>query len=357
MSLDLTPNFNIFWGENGAGKTSLIEAIYYLGLGKSFRTHLANRIIENDQPGLLLTANFNDDDGQDHFLGLERNRDGERIIKLDRETQSSIAPIARLMPLQLLSVDSYRYFSDGPKERRSFLDWGVFHINIEFLELWQRYNRVLKQRNMALKNRLPKSEITVWDNEYIELSESIDAFRAIYIDAFKKVYHEILLRILPSFKSADIRYKRGWAKDRGLADLLDEHFTRDSAFGYTQDGPHRSDFQLYIDSCPADDILSQGQQKLAAYSLHLAQGILLKKQTGKSPIYLIDDLPSELDASKQGLILQIIRELNSQVFITGITADKLNGLMKYEDSSMFHVEHGSIEPDNVSRETLSAATS
>lgn len=342
QSLQLSPSFNIFVGDNGAGKTSLLEAIYYLGMGRSFRTHLTSRVVEHSQDSLMLTASIIEQSGRDSFVGIERMRGGERTIKLNREIQTSIAPIAHMIPLQLISVDSYRYFSDGPKERRSFLDWGVFHMNSEFLALWQSYNRVLKQRNTALKSNLPQSEVSIWDNEYICLSEDIDALRAIYINAFKKIYNDIFLKLLPCFNTAEIRYKRGWMKDRALKGLLNEHFSRDLAFGYTQEGPHRADLQLYIDKCPADDILSQGQLKLAAYALHLAQGVLLKQQTGKTPIYLIDDLPSELDTKKQSLVLDIIKELNAQVFITAITADTLQDLQEHPQSSMFHVKHGLI---------------
>ena len=341
-TLDLSPCFNIFYGDNGAGKTSLLEALYYIGMGKSFRTHLASRIINDYQELLILTAELNDDDAKTHFIGLERHRNGERTIKLDCESQASIAPILQLLPLQLLSVDSYRYFSDGPKERRAFLDWGVFHMKHSFLELWQRYNRVLKQRNTTLKHSLPKSEVTVWDNEFIELSQGIDAFRSQYLNEFRPIYQGILGRLLPDFESSDIRYKRGWAKDRALVDLLEENYARDFALGYTSSGPHRSDLQLYINKCPADDLLSQGQLKLAAYALHLAQGMLLKQQTHKAPIYLIDDLPSELDQGKQVLILEIIKELAAQVFITGITMDTLQGLAADEGARVFHVEHGCV---------------
>ncbi len=343
QSIEPTPRFNIFFGENGAGKTSILEAIYYLGMGRSFRTHLASRVIQHGQTSLMLTASLIDNEVTEHLIGVERKQNGERNLRLNRETQASIAAIARLIPLQLISVDSYRYFSDGPKERRSFLDWGVFHMNTEFLDLWQRFNRVLKQRNRALKDKSPRQEVTIWDSEYIELSEHIDALRAIYIDQLQKVCHKMLLQLLPGFKTTEIRYKRGWAKDRGLLDLLNEHFSRDCAFGYTQYGPQRSDLQLYIDNCPADDVLSQGQLKLAAYALHLAQGILLKQQSGKAPIYLIDDLPSELDMDKQSLILGIIKELQSQVFITGITTETLQELANHPESCMFHVEQGELE--------------
>lgn len=341
-SLELSPHFNIFYGDNGAGKTSILEALYYIGMGKSFRTHLASRVIQNDQHSLKITAKINDNDASSHFIGLERHRNGERIIKLDREMQVSIAPILQLLPLQLLSVDSYRYFSDSPKGRRSFLDWGVFHMKQNFLELWQSYNRILKQRNSALRHGLTKSEVIIWDNEFIELSQSIDLFRSQYLEAFKPIYQNIFFKLLPKFKTCDIRYKRGWAKDRGLKDILEEHYSRDFALGYTSSGPHRSDLQLYINKYPADDVLSQGQLKLAAYALHLSQGILLKQQLNKSPIYLIDDLPSELDPEKQMLIIEIIKELSAQVFITGIVIDTLQDLAVEEGAKVFHVKQGQV---------------
>ena len=341
LSLELSPRLNIFYGDNGAGKTSLLEALYYLGLGKSFRTHLASRVINDEQELLILTAELADDNSQ-HFLGIERHRNGDRTIKFDRELQASIAPILRILPIQLLSVDSYRYFSDGPGDRRAFIDWGVFHMKNSFLTCWQHYNRVLKQRNSALKHGLPQSEVTVWDREFIDLSEEIHELRTDYLAEFKPIYQDIFKKLLPDFESTDIRYKRGWAQDRELINLLSEQYPRDFALGYTSSGPHRADLQLYINKCPADDVLSQGQLKLAAYALHLAQGILLKKQTSIPPIYLIDDLPSELDPHKQKLILDIINELSGQVFITGITMDSLQQLTADEGAKVFHVEHGQV---------------
>ncbi len=340
LSIELRKNFNIFYGENGAGKTSLLESIYYLSVGKSFRTNLATRIIQHQQDSLMLTTGFNDGNSQ-HFIGFERHRNGSRTIKLNGEAQFSIAPIARLMPLQVIGVDSYRFFSDGPKQRRAFLDWGVFHVKQSFLDIWQQFSKVLKQRNSCLKQKRPKEEIQVWNQPVIELSEHIHGFRIEYIYNFEPIYKEIFNLLLPDLSNKmSIRYKRGWLKESSLETLLNIHYQRDLNFGFTQDGPHRADIQIYIDNTPADDILSQGQQKLAAYALHLAQGVLFKQQLNKSPIYLIDDLPSELDTYKQTAVINVLKSLNSQVLVTCINNNDLSDLSELDESQMFHVKHG-----------------
>lgn len=342
LSIKLKQNFNVFYGQNGAGKTSLLESLYYLTIGKSFRTNLVARIIQHQQDSLMLTARFYADNSE-HFIGFERHRNGSRTIKLDGETQLSIAPVARLIPLQVIGVDSYRFFSDGPKQRRAFLDWGVFHVKQSFLDIWQQFSKILKQRNACLKQKRPKEEIRLWNQPIIELSEQIHSVRIAYIYSFEPVYKEIFSLLLPELSDrVSIRYKKGWSKESTLAALLDTYYQRDLNFGFTQDGPHRADIQIYIDNTPADDILSQGQQKLAAYALHLAQGVLFEQQLNKSPIYLIDDLPSELDSHKQAAVINILKRLNSQVLITCIDKNALSDLSKLDQSQMFHVEHGNI---------------
>lgn len=345
MSLYLSGNFSVFYGENGAGKTSILEAIYYLFTGKSFRTNLATRIINHDSSALLLTASIINEHASTHdnFIGFEKKRNGERLIKLNQQPLSSIADVTKLMPLQVIGVDSYRFFSDGPKRRRSFLDWGVFHVEHSFLSTWQQFNKVLKQRNAALKMKQSLDDIVIWDQQYIPLCIEIDRVRAHYISQFEVVYNKLFAKLLPDYADqVSLRYKRGWNKEADLETILAERYFQDIAFGHTQSGPHRADIQLYIGNTPADDILSQGQQKLAAYALHLAQGVLLREQVGYSPVYLIDDLPSELDKTRQGLIIDILKQLDAQVLITCISEQDLCQLADEEGAQMFHVEHGSI---------------
>lgn len=333
---------NVFYGANGSGKTSVLEAIYFLGLGRSFRTNLIQRIIHHDANQLLLFAELQHAE-QTHPVGIERSRQGDKKIRINGETITSLAPLAKQLPLQLLTTESHRYFHEGPKPRRQFLDWGVFHVEPGFYSAWQQFQKALKQRNASLKGQLGKSEIEAWNPEIIRLSALFDQYRKEYIAKLRPILTELLNTLLPELDVAlQLRYFRGWSEEKDLAAILAASLMRDQQLGYTQYGPQRADLQLYADKTPVGDFLSQGQQKLAAYALHLAQGLLLQTFTGQKPIYLIDDLPSELDPSKRSLIADVLSRLNTQIFITGITLHELADTIDIDQSKMFHVEHGQI---------------
>ncbi len=341
--LQFSLGFNLIYGENGSGKTSLLEAIYCLALGKSFRTHLWPRMIKNSMETAVIFAELTDSEENFHRLGLERSTVGTRRIRWNQTELTSMAPLIELLPIQYIGVDSYRYFHDGPKDRRQFLDWGVFHVKHHFLEIWRQYDRVLKQRNAALKGRASQSELAVWDNLMVPLAESLDLARQDYVEQFIPVFEEVLSLFLPEY-DLSLRYYRGWAKDKTLAIALAERHRQDQLLNSTQVGPHRADLQLYQKQVPADDVLSQGQQKLAAYALRLAQGILLQKITHKKAIFLIDDLPSELDAHNQALVLSLLNDLSTQVIVTAISTEEIAALMDVDKIKMFHVKQGIIVP-------------
>lgn len=336
VTAEFSPRFNIFYGENGSGKTSLLEAIYYLGLGKSFRASQSARIIQHNTEQFIIVANIAGE--STHTLGIERKRDGERNIKLDGDKQISIAPITKLLPIQFMSPMSYRFFHDGPKVRRQYLDWALFHVEQSFLNTWQQLQRILKQRNSALKLH---QAVSAWDHEFIIAAEQIDNLRRSVFNRLEPICQQQLKLLLPDFEFK-LRYQRGWTSDAELRDLLSNNIQRDRQLGYTYYGPQRADFQLLCEKTPVQDVLSQGQQKLAAYALHLALGKLLHQQTDNSPIYLIDDLPSELDDCSRAKIADSLSNLGAQVFISGISAQDLASLTSLNQAQTFHVEHGQV---------------
>lgn len=340
VQIELSPHFNIFHGQNGAGKTSLLESIYYLGLGRSFRTNQLQRIIQYNAESfsIFIQLQYN---SRSIPIGIARKRNGERLMKFNGETISSISSIAKQLPIQLMSTMSYKFFSLGPKIRRQFLDWMLFHVEQSFYAKWQSLQRVLKQRNAGLKANLPPKQIISWDTELLPLADEIDRLRSNTVTLFKPFFFEILNQLLPQYP-LKIIYSRGWNKDDDLANILDSNLRRDYQLGYTQFGPQRADLHFYIDGIPAQDVLSQGQQKLVLYAFHLAQGLLLKQKNGISPIYLIDDLPSELDQSKRHCVTEVLKQLDSQVFITTIDASDLGEITALENTRAFHVEHGTM---------------
>jgi len=340
--LDFSPICNVFFGCNGSGKTSVLEAIYYIGHGRSFRTHLPQRIINNLSENFSLFTEFLQNDLTTILpIGIERNKTTSlNKMRLSGENLRSIAELAILLPIQLINQNSFQLLSSGSKFRRKFLDWGLFHVEPSFLPLWKRLNRAVLQRNTALKSYSNVGDIKLWDRELVETSNNIHELRKKYIDNLIIYTNNILKEILGNY-DITINYNPGWNSEKDFDDLLTTNLNRDKTLGYTQFGAHKADLIFKIDGLPVHDVLSRGQQKIFFLSLQIAQAILLTELTGKKCLYLIDDLPSELDFNKRISILNIISKTNSQSFITSLNqGDILTDA--FENCKMFHVEQGKI---------------
>lgn len=338
IDLDTSAQFNIFVGKNGAGKTSLLEAIYYLGHCRSFRSKQLTQIIQYNQQNFQLYAEINHNNLPAR-VGIERTLNCGRKIRINGQTVPSIATIAEILPLQFISTESYRFFHDGPKRRRQYLDWGVFHVEPQFFPLWAELQRVYKQRSACLKNHGSLTEIAAWNKQFVSLATPIDAFRRQYVDALRPIFHELLSSMLPI--ELNIIYNRGWDEQTNLANILNSNYQRDLQLGFTYYGPNRADIQLYIGKSPAHEHLSQGQQKTVSYLLLVAQGILMQRLTGHKPIYLIDDLPSELDHDNREKIAKILTEIGAQIFITAINKNDLPPHLM-TNSQTFQIQAGKV---------------
>lgn len=338
-TIPCSPRFNLFFGDNGAGKTAVLEAIYYLSRGKSFRTNHINRMILSDLNELTVFAKLTDGDQ----LGLQKIRNSSSSIRYNEEDVTSITQISQSMPVQFIGTASHRILLDGPKSRRQFMDWGLFYTCPHFYPQWREYQKILSHRNAALKARVSIDELMTWNHMITSCGEALNRLRQNYIAEFFPYFIKIVSVVLQDIH-IDLNYTQGWNSEHSLFDCLIQNVSRETLFGYTLYGPHRADLSISINEIPAQDVLSQGQQKLLSYALHLAQGLHFQNIIEKSPIYLIDDMPSELDIEKRRLISNILREINAQVFLTGIRADDLLDLMNINESNnMFHVKHGKIE--------------
>ena len=321
VELNACNHFNIICGENGSGKTSILEAIYYLGHTKSFRTHLNTRITHYDASTFTIISTLKNKD-ESFNLGINRNENGSHTIKLNSQKISSIAQVAKMLPMQLMSNISYTQFSTAAKFRRKFLNWGLFHVKPVFYQTWKEFESTLKQRNSALKQRLPKNEMDHWNIELTKKSQEIHELRQQYVLEIEPIINDMLNKLLGINHNIEIKYHAGWNTEENLIDILENNYYRDMSAGFTNSGAHRADFQLTKKNIPIHFHLSQGQQKVSIHALSLAQGKHLEELTGKKTIYLIDDLPSELDSRKLAHITEIINEIDSQIFITSIEENK-----------------------------------
>ena len=343
VTLTPSPRINILHGDNGSGKTSLLEAIHLLGMARSFRSSRLNPVITHEQACCTVFGQVELGDDQSSALGVSRDRSGELRIRINGQSVRSAAELAEALPLQLINPDSFRLLEGAPKLRRQFLDWGVFHVEPRFLKAWQRLQQALRQRNSWLRHgTLDTASQAAWSRELSAASDEIDGYRRAYIQTLKPVFEQTLASLL-ALDGFQLSYYRGWDKDRSLADVLEGSIDRDRAMGHTQAGPQRADLRLRVANHNAAEILSRGQQKLVVCALRIAQGHLVSEAKRGQCIYLVDDLPSELDDQHRLALCRLLEQLNCQVFITCVDSNVLQeGWRDDTPVSMFHVEHGAI---------------
>lgn len=340
-SLTFGEGLNLIVGDNAAGKTALIEAIWTLASGRSFRTAKPHQLIQQNQSELVLFGTLAEAD-RIHKIGLARTSD-KVTLKIDGELAKTQADMSAKLPVQLLTPESHRLLEEGPKARRQFMDWGCFHHNADFIHLWRHYQRALKQRNHALKKRLPASQIQLWDAQLVDAAEKIDVIRADYITRLTPYLVEFCQALMPEITvSPECHYRPGWPKTaESYRQLLADNFAKDTLQGHTQYGSHRADIKFRFNGQEALMILSRGQQKLFVCALLLAQATLYQQHSQNPVIMLIDDLPAELDAKHRETLLKLLNLLDIQHILTS-TAQDLIPVLEPEKAKIWRIQHGEL---------------
>jgi len=335
VELELDPVRNYFYGANGAGKTSVLEAVFFLGRGRSFRTRQARALVSYGEVGLAVSGDLEDGVRVRRIGAAFRDRRLER--RLDGAAASGSA-IAEVLPVQTIGPESHRLIEGAPSERRRFLDWGVFHVEHSYLEAWQRYRRVLGQRNAALQRAgAPPDELRVWTEALTAAGLEIDRFRKGYVERLIPAMNGHAQALLGHAISVD--YYRGWRADLSLAEALDASTARDRSLGHTEPGPHRADLRLRVEGRRVQDEASRGQQKLIAAALVLAQESVLAATTATRGVLLVDDPASELDEAAFRRLLERLATVRSQLLFTGLTPLAID---KKPQTAVFHVERGQV---------------
>ncbi|MEX0965102.1 MAG: DNA replication/repair protein RecF [Pseudohongiellaceae bacterium] len=343
QGLDFEPvsTINILYGENGSGKTSILESIHLLASGRSFRTSKLDPLINNCQEESVVFARLAD--GKE--IGLSKSRRQNHQLRFRAENQRNWENVARELPVQILDANSFLLLEGGPKSRRQFLDWGVFHVEQGFVENWRRTKKSLANRNLLLKQRKRDQEqIAAWDSELCQSAKEVDLARQAYFQAFIPVFKQVYenMRGVQS-DSLIIDYDRGWDRDKELQDVLLENREIDARYGATQSGPHRADLSFRIGRSKAVEIFSRGQQKILVSSMKIAQGLLLSQALDRNCIFLVDDLAAELDHENRAAVLAQLISMGGQVFVTCVEISSiLDSLTEQPDMATFHVERGTI---------------
>ena len=332
------PRTNLVFGANGAGKTTILEAVFLLGRGRSFRTRLNERLIQHGKTvarsvGVISTAPAT------RRLGIEIRRGTEAktgtVGRLDGADLRSFADLALAFPVQTMDPEAHKLIEEGSARRRRWLDWAVFHVEHGFASSWGRYQKALQQRNAAL--RAGRSEFSAWDPELAREGEAITAARERVAAALAPYWSDMSAELIGIDISLD--FQPGWDRAHALGDLLAASAIRDRERRSTMIGAHRADLALRVKGRAAREVLSRGQQKLAAVALSLCQLEYLKREHDLTPTLLLDDPSAELDRERLGRFIARVEALNTQLIVTALDRDTpLFG----QPETVFHVEQGRV---------------
>ena len=339
--LKLSSGINLLQGENGSGKTSVLEAIHLLASGRSFRTSKPGTLISETEAKAVVFAEL----GSGRQIGLIRTRGKGQQLNMDSEKQRNWDKVARELPVQVLDANSFLLLEGGPKTRRRFLDWGVFHVEPLFVDQWRKTRKCIANRNLLLKQaNLDLQQLDAWDMQLCEAAHDVDRARESYFERFVPKFEEVYGSLAqPETHSVSLNYWRGWDSNQELAEALTRSRASDRKYGATQAGPHRADIIVKAGARMAIETLSRGQQKILVSALKIAQGALLTEALDKACVYLVDDLPAELDRKNRQKVLDKLIALKGQLFVTCVDREALQvSSANSPTMATFHVKRGTI---------------
>ena len=375
---------NVIVGENGSGKTSLLEAIFLLSRGKSFRHHQPKRYIQHHQNAVTVHARLNDNS----TLAIQKQTDATTVLRLNQTTVYNQSVLTEQLPTLLIDPSTMDMLEQGSASRRQLLDWLVFHMKQGFHPQWVAYQRLLKQRNSLLKKtrqltQVQLSELKSWDKGLSNHAALIHHYRERIFTEWKPYFAESVSQLLPSYsEQLSLSYNAGYDTTVALDVQLNERLEQDLQLGYTRIGNHRSDIHVHwrsnevaeynkeFSSVMIDDgingklpvlkeqaanVLSRGEKKLLITALRLSQLPLLLNATEDTdlsvsasqpritPVVLLDDITAELDNRAIEILLSTLSQLPCQVFMTSLTDDIVPFIERFwSHHNMFHVKHGQI---------------
>ena len=354
VELEPSQRFNFLEGLNGSGKTSLLESVYLLTLGRSFRTPKIKHVISKTAEectvfSVICTDTFVRDnrestisEGNCISVGLEKGRSNKTALRINGKNQSSFASLSKMAPVVVIAPEIDNLVDCQPDGRRKMLDWGVFHVEHRFHDIWKVVQRSLKQRNAVLRNGIKDQEsLFSWSSILSDASEELNGLR-------QKYFLELLPYITVKFKyfgldsDYSLSYYQGWKEGEKYHDILANSIKRDMERGYTSSGPHRADIKVLAAGDLAKDICSRGQKKLISIAIRMAQIEMLFQKEGKKCVVLLDDLNAELDIFNKKLVCDTLLETQSQVFVTCINCTDVYQYIPKDIKKMFHVERGKI---------------
>jgi DNA replication and repair protein RecF len=339
-TLEFNEHINLVFGNNGSGKTSLLEAIHVLCQAQSFRTHQLKQCIRHDRDSFLLFGRF-----PDFKAGLSRS-ERELNIHVNAEVVKRRSDLVRRVPINIVNTDSFDLIEGSPNKRREFIDWCLFHVEHSYVESWMLFRHALRQRNRLLKGRQDLKLLGYWDDHLVTPSMTLHRMRRQLCLELQEILAGELIEMMGDIP-IELQFRQGWSQKLELGEALLSQRGRDIQSGFTNSGIHRDDLMISSRGKNVNEHLSRGEGKRLCLALFLAALTLVGRKTGKRIILLVDDLHSELDAEAQADIYKQFGKLDLQLFISNIDST-IPGPLQAKEFKMFHVEHGIIKPRNFS---------
>lgn len=341
--LDFSPKMNCFFGNNGMGKTNLLDAIYYLSFSKSYLTAQDSQVIQHSVD-LAVLQGFYDYEGraEEFFCGIKRGQ--RKQFKRNKKEYEKLADHIGLLPLVMVSPSDVELVRGGSEERRRFLDILISQHDQQYLHALMTYNRALQQRNMMLKNGSEASLYEVIEDQMDYYAQLIYARRRSFVEDFVPIFKTFYQFICKTDEDVALNYVSKLI-DTSLKDLLKENRQRDQILGYTSVGVHKDDLEMTLNEHLIRKIGSQGQTKTYLIALKLAQFDYLSARGNTLPILLLDDIFDKLDATRVEQIIKLVADDRfGQIFITDTNRKYLDEILlsMNHDYKLFRVDKGCV---------------
>jgi DNA replication and repair protein RecF len=346
--IEFSPTFNCFTGNNGEGKTNLLDAIHYLSFCKSFFNSIDSQNIMHDSPFFMIEGEFKLNDNDELvYCGLKRNE--KKQFKRNKKEYQKLSDHIGMFPVVMVSPADASLINDGSDERRKFLDTVISQFDKTYLDSLIQYNRALQHRNVLLKRfaemRIFDAEsLEIWNDPLVRYGKIIHEKRSKFINEFIPVFDEFYKFISASKEQVNLSYES--QLNSGDYDLiLKDGLARDRSALYTTTGIHKDDLVFKIGDMPLKKFASQGQQKSYLVALRLAQFAFISRVMNRKPLLMLDDIYDKLDKHRVTKLLQLVSGDDfGQVFITDTNAERIGDTLKTIDpgSKIFNIENGQV---------------